>query len=96
MSTMSHFNVRYETELVKLHKAKSTSESSFKTLLEQYGERPTTDSEEVFNTIGSFVRKYKASLEIQSKPKEEKKESVGLHLNVDRAELAAVRREEAS
>jgi len=65
----------FEEQLVKLHADVSETQDCYKKLLENYGERPTTDSEEVFGHISKFVKRYAESYAKLDDTKKEKKET---------------------
>eukprot|EP00730_Choanoeca_flexa_P004949 TRINITY_DN11846_c5_g1_i1.p1 TRINITY_DN11846_c5_g1~~TRINITY_DN11846_c5_g1_i1.p1 ORF type:complete len:1636 (+),score=587.46 TRINITY_DN11846_c5_g1_i1:537-4910(+) len=66
---------RYEEELVQLHADVKETQTIYTQLLEKFGERPTTDSEEVFGHLAKFVARFKEAYAKTQETKGEKKES---------------------
>lgn len=60
---------RYEEQVVKLHSKSNDTQIKFTNVLKQYGERPNTDSEDVFSVVATFVQRF---CEARTKYDEEK------------------------
>eukprot|EP00911_Craspedida_sp_UC1_P003024 UC1_evm6s2203 len=59
---VQRFVNRYEGDLVKVHADVADSKKLYGEVLEAFGERPATDSEEIFTYITNFIAKFKAAI----------------------------------